>query len=102
MTDRPDAILQAGAKTFAERNAAYGDSYISHGSVMEALFPDGVVLKTPSDHNRFSIFLLITMKMSRYANNFAKGGHQDSIHDIMVYASMLESLDEQRTAPVQD
>lgn len=61
---------------------------------MAALFPDGVKLETKEDHNRFHIFMLVLVKLSRYCVNWEQGGHQDSIHDAAVYCAMLESIDE--------
>ena len=63
-------------------------------SLMCALFPNGIVLKTPEDHNRFGVLTMIASKLNRYCNNFESGGHADSIHDLGVYAFMLEELDE--------
>jgi hypothetical protein len=90
---KADKILEAAAKTYRERNAVYGDNYLRVGRMLEALFPDGILLKTAADHNRFHLFMLNIVKLSRYAVNFNNGGHQDSIHDATVYAAMLESID---------
>lgn len=87
-------ILAEAAKTFAERHAVYGDNYLNVGGALQALFPDGIEVFTTDDHNRFHIFMLVLVKLSRYANNWKKGGHQDSIRDAAVYAAMLESIDE--------
>lgn len=42
----------------------------------------------------FHIFNLIIIKLYRYANNWEKGGHQDSIHDMAVYCAILENIDQ--------
>jgi len=89
-----DNILAEAAKTFAERRAVYGDNYKRVGAAMAALFPKGVELKTADDHNRFHIFMLVLVKLSRYCVNWEKGGHQDSIHDAAVYCAMLEDIDD--------
>lgn len=91
-------ILAEAAKTFAERHAVYGDNYLNVGGALAALFPEGVVAKTADDWNRLHIFMLVLVKLSRYANNWNKGGHQDSIRDGAVYAAMLESIDEDLVA----
>lgn len=88
-----DQFLTEAAATFKSRNAVYGNNYLNVGKAMAALFPDGVTLKTAEDHNRFHIFMLGIVKLSRYANNWDKGGHADSIHDNTVYSAMLESID---------
>jgi|TARA_R110002020_G_scaffold48763_6_gene138993 hypothetical protein len=90
---RADVLMANGLKTFAERRAAYGDSYIKHAKVMEAMFPDGVNLKTEVDMARWSIINLIMVKLVRYAKDFRKP-HQDSIHDSGVYCFVLEELDQ--------
>jgi hypothetical protein len=88
-----DKILQAAAATFAERNKVYGDNWTKIGSAMQALFPDGITLVTAEDHVRFYYLLSVVQKLTRYSNNFATGGHQDSIHDVVVYSAMLEDFD---------
>jgi hypothetical protein len=87
------AELQNAAKTFQERNETYGDTYKRHGDVAAALFPEGVDLVTAEDQNRYAIVNMLISKLTRYAANFEEGGHQDSLHDITVYAAMLNELD---------
>lgn len=87
-----DAML-AGAKTWQERQTTYGSNYVRAAGALAALFPDGVTLKTQKDHERFQIFNLIVVKLSRYTVNWSLGGHKDSVHDAMVYAALLESID---------
>lgn len=85
-------LLREAAKTFEARNKVYGNNYLNVGGAMAALFPDGMIVKTAHDWNRLHIFLLGIVKLSRYAVNW-NSGHQDSIHDAIVYAAILESLD---------
>jgi hypothetical protein len=92
---RADQILEKSAETFRARNAVYGDNYLKVGKVMAALFPDGVTLRTVDDHNRFHIFMLAVVKLTRYVHNWDATGHADSCHDLTVYAAMLESIDEE-------
>lgn len=86
-------FLDEAAKTFRDRNAVYGDNFKRVGAVMAALFPEGITLKTEDDHNRFHIFALCVIKMTRYTQNWNVGGHADSIHDNTVYSAMLEAID---------
>lgn len=86
-------FLDEAAQTFRDRNAVYGDNFKRVGAVMAALFPDGITLKTEDDHNRFHIFALCVIKLTRYTQNWSKGGHPDSIHDNTVYSAMLEAID---------
>ena len=87
-----DQILMGAAETFRTRGKVYKDNYKTVGAVMAALFPEGITLKTPKDHERFHIFMLGVVKMSRYVKNWDKG-HQDSVHDQTVYSAMLEMID---------
>lgn len=90
--------LCIAAETYKERNKQYGNSYKMHGKIISALFPDGIKLETVEDHNRYAIINTVVSKMNRYCNNFNKGGHQDSIHDLGVYSFMLEELDDEAKA----
>lgn len=85
-----DEILAQAANTYKERNKLYGSNYLNVGEAMKAFFPNGVELKTSNDHVRFHLFCWIVGKLTRYANQWDEG-HQDSIHDIVVYAAMLEA-----------
>lgn len=89
-------LLREGANTYEERNKIYGDNYKRHGMVMQALFPEGVQLDTVEDHNRFGILTQMVAKLTRYCQNWHVGGHEDSLHDLMVYTPMLQELDNER------
>jgi hypothetical protein len=86
-------MLAALARIYEERGKVYGDDYKNHGKVMVALFPNGLTLKSVDDFNRYSCFKELITKTSRYAPNFVKGGHADSLDDISVYSQMLQELD---------
>lgn len=97
--DRVIEFLEDSIKTRMERNNTYKEStyegaYIQHGYVMNALFPNGINLQTPSDINRYSCISAMVSKLIREVNNFEKGGHEDSMRDMPVYAAMLRELDE--------
>jgi hypothetical protein len=89
---KPDQLLTAAAATFAERSKLYGDNYKRFPTVFLSLFPGGVLppIKTAGDMSRLQLMMQITNKLTRYAENLTRGGHQDSAHDIIVYAAMLE------------
>lgn len=87
-------ILIDGGKTFLERHKVYGNNFLKVGNMMVAMFPDGLTITTPEDWVRLELLIMKVVKFSRYAENFTKGGHKDSIHDDMVYAAMLEHVDE--------
>jgi len=88
----PD-MLRKAAETYEERNKIYGDNYKHFGHIMARLFPTGIELITPDDHNRFGVFVQVVSKLTRYSANFEKGGHPDSLHDAIVYNAMLAELD---------
>lgn len=83
-------ILAAAAETFRERNGVYKDNALVVGKVMEALFPKGVALKTEEDYHIWHLFEILIVKLTRFTNSGMH--HEDSIHDLMVYAAMIEPL----------
>ena len=87
----PD-LLSAAAETFRQRNAIYGDNYLRFGDIMLRMFPDGVQLRTAADFNRYGQLFMCLCKITRYAEQFTAGGHQDSARDLCVYAAMLEEM----------
>ena len=92
-------ILDDMSDTFRERNKVYGDNYKMVGEAMVALFPNGVVLRTAEDFNRWHLFELKIVKLTRFAVSGLT--HKDSIHDDAVYAAMVESLIDENTAPIK-
>lgn len=89
---KPEQVMIEAAKTFEERGRVYGESYLRYGEIMEAMFPDGITIKGADQFNRFALFFHCVNKVQRYSQNLEAGGHQDSAHDLCVYAAMLESL----------
>lgn len=83
------------AKVFEERNRVYGDNYKRFGAVMKLLMEtqQPVNLFDPVIGNRFGVLVQIVAKITRYCENFDRGGHDDSLDDIAVYAMMLKELD---------
>ena len=86
-------ILRRSADLFDERNAVYGNNYEMVGEIMAKMFPDGVTLVTADDHNRFHLFMLKIVKLTRYVVQWQNGGHKDSIEDDIVYSAMVAALD---------
>lgn len=85
--------LRKAAEIYEERNKKYGDNYKNFGNVMMGLFPDGVTISNAEDWDRMGIFVQMASKFTRYAPNFATGGHADSLDDLAVYTMMLQELD---------
>ena len=81
------------AELFDKKNMEYGSTYLKAGQIYEAIFPDGICLNSAQDFGRFAIFVLMMTKVNRYAQNFEKGGHEDSLDDLSVYAMMLKEID---------
>lgn len=99
MADKSAAgILNAGAKTYEERNKVYGNSFDMVAALMVVLFPDGVVLHTAEEFRIWHNFELVVVKLARFANSGLV--HQDSIHDLMVYAAIVESFINSETKPI--
>jgi hypothetical protein len=88
----PD-LLRKAAGIYEERNKLYGDNYKRFGEIMRCLFPNGLELKSAEDFNRIGIFVQVVSKVTRYGENFVRGGHPDSLDDASVYAMMLQELD---------
>ena len=86
-------LLREAAKIYEERNKIYGDNYKRFGNVMDDVFGRSVQLRNFDDHNRFGILVQMVSKLTRYAENFDRGGHADSLDDLVVYTMMLRELD---------
>ena len=90
-----EQILSDAAATYAERRKVYGDNYKRVGRALAALYPDGLHLRTEEDFTRFQLHLQDVVKTCRYAENFLRGGHADSLLDGSVYKAMLASVDKE-------
>lgn len=86
-------LLEEAAALYRQRNAVYGNNYKRFGHILATLFPEGLVLRTADDWNRMGVLFHVIDKLTRYTNNFANGGHADSLCDAKVYIAMLEELD---------
>ena len=86
-------MLRDAANIYEERNKLYGDNYKRFGYIMRELFPMGLHLHGYDDFNRYGVFVQVVSKITRYAENFTRGGHADSLDDMAVYAMMLQELD---------
>lgn len=89
MKDTTDILLEM-AETYKERKKVYGENYKKVGDVMIALFPDGVTIGTKEQFVVWHLFELVVVKLTRFANSGLS--HEDSIHDLAVYAAMVESM----------
>lgn len=83
--------MERGAQTYRDRQKQYGDNYKNYGTMMQGLFPNGLTISSREDWNRLGIIHNCVTKLGRYCNNIHTG-HQDSAHDLGVYAFMLREL----------
>lgn len=89
-------VLDQAQTVYKKSNEVYKDNFRTVGKLMVALFPEGVPnLDDEADFNRWHIFELIIVKLTRYVQNWNAGGHVDSIDDMIVYLGMLQILDEE-------
>lgn len=80
--------LRAMAKTYEERNAVYGDNYNQVTAILAILFPDGVS-KEIYHTTKHNLLEMVVGKLTRFVQGDLK--HIDSIHDLAVYAAMVET-----------
>lgn len=87
-------ILDEIKETHSQRAKSYtpGETpgHEVHAAVLKALFPNGV---PEGSQHKFVLLNYIIGKVVRYAL-LLPHGHQDSIHDIAVYAMILDSYHE--------
>ena len=92
-----EELLADALDTFMERGSAYGKCYVEHGSVMQALFPNGIFLESDDDFVQFGLFNMMVSKMTRLSNAMRRGEvHTDSAHDLGVYSFMMEEVQHNR------
>jgi hypothetical protein len=90
-----DYLIRA-AQLNTEKHGAYGENHERLGLLMTALFPHGVTLATPNDHERFAVLILMGVKLTRYAVAW-DNPDKDHARDLTVYSAMLEALDDHRS-----
>jgi hypothetical protein len=84
--------LRKAADLYEQRNKIYGNNYVKFGEAVQPLLA-GIQLNTIDDFNRYGVLTQILGKITRYCANFSRGGHDDSLVDMAVYAMMLLELD---------
>jgi hypothetical protein len=95
MKSVPETLREAAA-IYEQRNTLYGENYKVFYRVMDAIFPDGIFAKG-EDWNRIGMLIQMVNKLTRYIQNFDRGGHEDSLYDLSVYCHMLLELDRERS-----
>lgn len=94
MSDVVPLFLEDAARVFRQRNSVYRDNYKTVGRVMTALFPDGIQCKTAEEFERWHLFELAIVKLTRYVASYDEGGHADSLGDMINYLGMIAALDD--------
>lgn len=90
----PDRLSYLG-NIYAARSKVYGKDYRHLGDSLSAIFPNGLLLETPEEFNRFALFIHLHGKMFRYGQNMKSGGHADSLDDASVYAQLMRECDDE-------
>lgn len=99
---RATSLLREAADVYQQRNAVYKDNFRVVGRVMEALFPDGAPrLHDASDFNRWHIFELVIVKLTRYVANF-ENPDKDSLVDMLPYLAILGAQDDELREKIQE
>lgn len=97
MHDAMVSALDKARATFKARNAAYSQGqdfgFEKHAAMLMALFPEGLTIKDTKQMARFILFVMVTVKVARYAEHMPTQGHEDSAHDLGVYALLMEAYD---------
>lgn len=83
-------IFDEMKQTYQERGKVYGPNFLMVGEVMRSFYPDGIKLKTAHDFVVWHLFELLIVKLTRFSNS--QLSHVDSIHDVAIYAVMIEGL----------
>lgn len=94
--DHPFVVteLLKKAKLYGDRYAVYGDNYHRFGPIFSLLM-ETQKLECLSTHDmaRLGVLVQLVSKLTRYCENFNRGGHDDSLDDMAVYSMMLKELD---------
>lgn len=81
-------VMDSMAATFRERQKSYGSNYRMVAPIVATLFPMGVPQHLVTS-DKWHLFELMIVKLSRFA--ISNLSHTDSIHDLGVYAAMVEA-----------
>lgn len=81
-------VLREAADVIEQRHAVYGDNAVVHAE-LAALLSD----LPASFVQRYSMFNMMLIKLTRYSNTMKSGGHDDSLLDLIVFAAALLVID---------
>ncbi len=94
----PADFLEEIAGIYRERKPIYGDNYKHVGPLLRGLFPGGIHVEASDEEslNRLHLIFHMVSKLTRYSQNLLRGGHQDSLDDLAVYAMLARECDEEK------
>ena len=90
----PAGILTESAQLYIEKEKEYGDNWKRVGPILSLLFKyyTPVLLK---EWDKVHLITMIIVKLTRIVNSMCtENTHKDSTRDLVVYAAMLDSLDQ--------
>lgn len=93
------SILLEAAETNRRKSAEYGNNIHRFGDIAMALLGDVPPPQTADDWNRLHLIIQMIVKLTRYVENWSRGGHADSLLDLAVYSAMLGELDASLSQP---
>lgn len=99
----PADFLEEIAGIYRQRKPLYGDNYKHVGTLMRGIFYEGLTIDKDDEDtwNRLHLIFHMVSKLTRYAQNLQKGGHQDSLDDLAVYAMLARECDDEERGEVE-
>ena len=92
---KPEDFLHNAADILTQKRDEYPrNNWEMVVKCLDAMFPEGIEIKGAADMSRFHILGYVVAKTCRYACNFDRGGHADSMDDCISYSAILRHLDE--------
>lgn len=90
----PSDVLKKASELYGMKESRYGDNWKRIGPVLSLLFK-GFNPISPKDWDKLHIITMIIVKLTRIVNGIKSGGnYYDSKRDLVVYAAMLDSLED--------
>jgi len=90
----PEDILIEAWDLYKDKESQYGDNWKRVGPLLLDLFED-FTPKSEKDWDRVHLITMIFVKLTRMVNSMSGNTiHKDSTRDLVVYAAMLDSLEE--------
>ena len=99
-TPRVAQRLRSRAALFKHKNRDYGEAYLRVGEILNALFPEGLLIKGEQKFSELGLLVRMLDKMFKGANLRFKNGRQaakdgktsDTLDDLGIYSLMWADL----------